>query len=206
MNYEILIQVLYSQNWQPIADVVVPVISEYATKHEYDIWVVKYSDTFSGFKKIEQIIEGIPNYKAIWSIDMDTLITNKEIKIESFIDDEHNFFICKDFNGINAGSFIVRNSVWSNTFLTYLLNKQGKPKMECEQNAIEEFIEEFPNHDKIKILPHPSINSYLYENYPECGKQTHETGQWEKGDLLLHLPGLPLHKRLNILNQIKDGL
>jgi hypothetical protein len=55
----------------------------------------------------------------------------------------------------------------------------------------------------MKILPHPSLNSYPYEHYPEFKNVTHEQGNWEEGDFLLHCPALPYEKRAEILRNAK---
>ena len=63
-----------------------------------------------------------------------------------------------------------------------------------EQAAITGMVRDWK---RSKFLPHPSINSYLYREYGENRPQTE--GQWFKGDFLLHLPGLPLSRRLAIV-------
>jgi hypothetical protein len=63
---------------------------------------------------------------------------------------------------------------------------------------------------KVKYLPHPSINSYRYELYAgyegdyfhDYMHIPHEYGQWEPGDLLLHLPGLSLEKRIEVFKEM----
>ena len=67
----------------------------------------------------------------------------------------------------------------------------------------------------IEILPHPSINSYLYEEYGDNygkivgvqkSKPTHIEGQWEPGDFALHLPGIPNSIRIEIFETIKTQI
>lgn len=204
----ICILILYSDSWKGLADIVLPNANEYAHKHGYYILFKSYPDVFSGYEKIRHInaIFKTLVVDAVWSLDLDTLITNHTKKIEDFIDNEHDYFICKDYNSINAGSFIIRKSEWSENFMQYVMEQEGKEKMYCEQNGIEAYMKEFPNDEKIKILPHPSINSYLYENYPDIPPQTHEQGEWIEGDFLLHLPGIGLEKRIEIMSKIKPKL
>lgn len=203
------VQILYTQSWQDVAVITIPVIQKYCELHNYNSIIRTYQNDFSGFEKLIRIKEAFQNdkYNAIWSLDCDTLITNSSIKIEKYIFDDKDFFITKDYNGINGGSFIIKNSEYGNWFLDECLKLQGEPKIYCEQDAFTEMIKRLNMFaDKIAILGHPSINSYLYENYPEIPTQTHEQGQWQRGDFLLHLPGIGMDKRLEILKDKKQHI
>lgn len=204
----ITVLILYTTSWQSLADMVIPNAKMYCDKNNYTLQVLEYNEPYPsdfGFNKIIEINNLFNNStKIVWSLDLDALITNKNIKIEDFLDDEHDFFICKDYNGINAGSFILRKSKWSENFINYILEQRNK--VYCEQDAIESYLDEFPNDEKIKILNHPSINSYLYELYPEIPKQTHEQGNWEIGDFVLHLPGMNMSKRVETFTKIKPEI
>ena len=85
------------------------------------------------------------------------------------------------------------------SFFDYILCCKGEPKMYCEQDAINKYLSEFPHDNNIKFLTHPSINSYLYENYPEIPAQEEEYGQWVPGNFVLHLPGMSQEKRIEIM-------
>jgi hypothetical protein len=51
----------------------------------------------------------------------------------------------------------------------------------------------------IKILEHPSINSYDYNLYPEFKDHSLTNGgQWNKNHFIFHAPGLKLEQRLDI--------
>jgi len=199
---KICLLILYTEGWMPIAKVVLPVATQYCKKHGYDFKFIcfpgEYPSNF-GFNKIRYIQEVFKGDCDIcWSLDLDTMITNHNIRVEDFLQDGKDFYITKDVNAHNAGSFIVKKSEWSKQFLEYLLQQKGKDGMHCEQNAIDKYIEENGT-DDICVLPHPSINSYHYELYPEFKNITHEQGNWEDGDFVLHLPGVGMDKRLEIL-------
>lgn len=209
---KIAILILYTESWQPLADIVLQNLHKYADankeRYGYDEIIIKYKNEFSGFEKIKKIQKHIGRYDAIWSLDLDALITNHKTNIEDFINDENDFYICEDYNGINAGSFIVKDSQWSQAFLNSALMRKGDSGVYCEQDAFSKLLSsDVPVYnEKVKILPHPSINSYLYESYPECGIQTHETGQWQEGDFVLHLPGIGMDKRIEIFKNTKITL
>jgi hypothetical protein len=205
---------VYTDNYMPLADVVIPVLQQYCVKNDYDLYTYNITGTevYYGYKKIEKLVSLLESNEVdlILCIDLDVLITNHSIKIESFIDNNHDFYITEDVNGLNAGSFIVRNTFWSIIFLKLILGQQAE--FECEQNAIEHLIK--PQHP-IKILSHPSINSYIYDEYgPTFGiisdrkieKPTHEEGNWEKGDFILHLPGIPIERRIEIFESLEKEI
>lgn len=196
---------LFTESWDALASIHLDNTKQYIRGKGYLRSSSIAPEPFDGFRKIEYCICVFNFYdvEAVWVRDVDSIITNMTVKVEDFMEDGKDLFICKDFNSINAGSFIIRKSAWSQNFLMYILEQQGKDGMDCEQNAIEAYMKEFPNDSKIKILPHPSINSYLYENYPEIPPQKHERGQWQEGDFVLHLPGIGMEKRKEILENIK---
>lgn len=204
----IVTQILYSEDWKPITDIAIPNMIEYSKKHGYS-YSPMCLDNYDNFDKIHTMYDTFNLYDVdfIFNRDADTLITNMTIPLESFIEEGKDLFITKDYNGINSGTFLVRKSAWSQNFITYVENQKGKDRIYGEQDAIVKYMNEFPNDEKIKILPQSSFNSYLYENYPEIPPQTEEQGQWVKGkSFLLHLPGLGMTKRLEILNDIKQHI
>lgn len=195
----------YTLDWMSMAEITVTNNEEYARLHKYSFIPEIFESNYSGYSKFETIQKLFlyTETDVVFSLDCDALITNHAITVEKFLDKEHDFYICKDYNGLNAGSFIIKKSQWSYQFINYVLDQKGKDGMYCEQNGIEAYMREYPNSEKTKILPHPSINSYLYENYPEIPLQTHQQGQWEASDMILHLPGIGYDKRLGILKNIK---
>jgi len=201
---KICFQLIYTADWVDLAKITVPNIVNYCRKHGYDWNIQSIQGRYSGYLKILNIqsLFAANDADVIVSLDCDTLITNYNIKIEDYLDDTHSFFICEDYNGLNAGVFVIKNSKWSADFLSYILQCEGQSGMYCEQDAILSYMKSFPNNENIKILPHPSINSYLYESYPEIPPQSHEQGQWVEGDYILHLPGMDNQTRIKILTQI----
>lgn len=200
-----IVSILYSKDWADIAEITVANAKSYCGKHGYKLDVIeldKWGCDY-GYYKLDVIKNLFKNNKAdiIWSIDADCLITNHNYKIEDFLEEEFDFFITKDVNGINGGSFISINTKWTIDFIEWLLKKRGQEKMHCEQDAIRAYMEEYPI-SPICVLPHPSINSYHYHLYPEFESITsEELGNWHSGNFVLHLPGISIEKRLEILKK-----
>jgi len=202
-----------SDCWKNLGDVVIPNMQAYCDKQGYGWLIDKIPPAFE-FYKINAIIAALQNfgYDLVLCLDLDTLITNHNVKVEDFVDSGHDFYITQDINEINAGAVIVRKSGWSINMLHQVLES----KAENEQNALKPFM----NDPKVKILPHPSINSYPYDEYAPSyglipgrtpllgieGKPTHEQGNWERGDFIMHLPGLTNARRIEIFNRTKEQI
>jgi hypothetical protein len=201
------IQTIYTSDWQPIADIVLRNFWEYADRHGYKLVVRRYAPPYPniGFQKLVEILDLFENNKCdiVWQLDLDSIITNHQIPVERYINDVHEVFITSGVNGINAGSFLIKNSQWSKGFIEYLLKQQGREGIHCEQDAIADYMKEY-NKNPIKIVPHPSFNSFDYSLYPEHQEVRLETeGHWHEGNLLLHLPGIGMDKRQEILKNQK---
>jgi hypothetical protein len=189
-------------DWVDIANVTVGNAEKYCGRHGYSLFHNVFPQPNNGYNKIRKAIDVLDKGSdAVWVLDADALITNHTLRIERYLTPKKSFFITKDINGINCGSFVVKKSKWAISFLEWLLKCEGKEKMYCEQDAVNYYMALFPREvdTHFSFLNHPSINSYLYELYPEYGKQTHEQGQWQQGDFVLHLPGVGMEKRLEIL-------
>jgi hypothetical protein len=200
----------YFPNYQSLADIVLPNLSGYCQKHGYKFLapVGKEKGDAYGFQKMKFLLDFLNKKEAdvVLCTDLDILITNYTKKFEDFAG-EGDLFITKDVNGINAGSFIVKNTERGRRLISDILSHNGRE--DNEQKAIQQHF----SHE-LTILPHPSINSYMYECYgaPCWGYQsghrerpTHEEGDWKPGDFLLHLPGLQMERRIKILtDRMKD--
>lgn len=203
----------HTTNWIPLADVTAPILQEYANKHGYELVVkeVLPYQKYTGIEKLRMMEDNLEDGDIAFVVDTDVLITNHKIKLDQFIDDEHDIFICRDINNVNTGTML-----WKWNAMGRLIHKHVKAQIEnesidCEQNYFEKRCNE-PSQmlTAIKVLPHPSINSMAYNYYkPSYGKigyqdgdevncPTHKQGHWEKGDFVLHCPGMKLADRIKI--------
>lgn len=199
----VLVVTTWCDRYKGIADVSLPNLFAYCDLHSYLPAVIKLDES-EGFhyKKHEFFKEALGGHShIIFYKDIDTKITNLSIPIESFIDDEHDLFITKDFGGINGGSLILKNTEGGRRVNYFILSQRNE--FNNEQEVIDHFINDPAFSPFVKILPHPSINSYPYEHYKEFKDVTHEQGQWQEGDFLIHTPALELSKRAEILKNAK---
>ena len=206
---------MWADNFKRIADISLPNFKAYCERHGYDLKELKIdSERFHYQKHIFLKEFLLTDVEVVFYIDIDAIITNQSLPVESFLDDEHDFYTTKDINEINTGTFILKNTEWGKWFNGLIL---GESKYyNNEQNVINAFHNTPFVKNKFKILPHPSINSYPYEYYyPSYGyigwedgdkantKPTHQQGNWEEGDFVMHVPGLELNQRAEILKNTK---
>lgn len=191
----------YTPSFQALADVTLPNIRRYCDRHGYDLMAhcggeFGASEMLIGLRKTGMACSLLPLFDALFVIDIDVLITNHTIRLESFLDDEHIFFVAHDDNhGLNAGAYIIRNAGNGKAFLRHVLAEPLEPG-ECEQDAMRKVLAQPLFTGFCKVLPHPSINSYLYSEYRQI--KSHEEGQWQPGDFVLHLPGMTNERRIEI--------
>ncbi len=209
---KIIVAILYTESWKDIAAITCSNAKKYCDKHGYEFESLEYPEPCKsdfGYGKLELIKEIFRANEAdiVWSMDCDTLICRHDIRIEDLLDNEHDAYFTKDYNGLNCGSFIFKNTECSKELLELALGMKGKLNMHCEQDAFSEvLLKSSILHiiDRVKILPQSSINSYMYELYQEIPPQTEEQGQFIPGkSFVLHLPGLGLEHRHQILSTTK---
>ncbi len=202
----------YTNSWEELAALVIPNLQRYADKHGYDLHVEKYQDGNVDFVKTKTALKLLENYDLVFCLEADMLIMNHTKRVTDFIDSRHDFYICKDINGVNGGSFIIMGTEHGERFLKETNKKEGEFK--TEQN-VWETLEKYPNHDSMVLfLKHPSINSIPYKYYHNFGyinyqgqlEPTHEMGNFAIGDFILHLPGKPLEERIKIFNELKQHI
>lgn len=195
----------YSPSYKALADISLPNLSEYCARHGYYMWVENIENDKWEYVKHEMFKRLFEEgFDLIWYKDVDSVITNMRIPITDFIDEGHDFFITKDVNELNGGSVVIKNTDWGRVFNKAVLNNKGI--LDNEQNAYVSLYEGAKPGivNTMKILPHPSINSYdysLYQEFPNIRKR--KEGHWHEGDFVLHTPGAPMEVRLNTLKNVK---
>lgn len=204
---KVAVTTFYTKSYDKLAEITISAMKDYCEKHGYYFnSTILNDDERCHFVKTKDTLELFDKeFDVVMAIECDALITNPEIKVESFIDTEHSIFLTKDINGPNSGIIICRNTGYAKEFLNFIQSK--KDFYGDEQNLFEQY-----QHNCIKYLTHPSINSFPYKYYePSYGKigykegdkiekPTHEQGDWEDGDFIMHLPGITLQKRIEIFN------
>ncbi len=210
----IAVTVFYTESYLPLAAITIPVLEMWCKKHKYHFNEhIITNETFPHFVKTNDAKELLDaGYDYVFALECDMLLTNLNYKIEDFINDTHDFFITKDMNGFNSGSFIVRNSDWGKAWLDFI-NRRNTGTND-EQDVIIQYADSSIFESKICVLGHPAINSIPYEYYDSRGyvnfngqpMPTHEQGCWRRNDFCVHLPGKTLLDRINIFSELQKHI
>ena len=223
---------LHDANYQPLADLTWHQNKlEYAKMHGYKTFC--RTDNFVpgsgvGYQKIHFIKELLatrPDVEWFWWTGTDTMITNFATRIEDRILSAYHFIVCLDVNGINADSFLVRNSPEGRAYIDHLLalEEECNKHWDVEQRAVAISLglpvtadqrwntpganvvnEQYRN--IVKLMPQRYMNSFNYQLYDY--KDTHDRmgmdGNWAVGDWLIHWPAIQLPNRIQLFNFYKD--
>ncbi len=195
----------FTPSFHALSEVTVPNIRRYCDRQGYGL--VFWSDVDKpendprpfGFRKTERVLELLrasPRGDILCVIDLDILFTNMTRRLEEFLDNENDLFFTHDVNGLNAGVYMIRATLGTQKFLEDAIGRWGQPGVFGEQDAIRDALKVNGFAGLAKIVPHPSFNSFLYEEYGQA--MAHEEGQWEPGDCVLHLPGRSNARRIEI--------
>ncbi len=169
-----------------------------------------------GFQRIKLIRDILDEPNApdlvVWQ-GCDTIITNPNVAIEDITESHHladyHLYITYDVHGLNADSFVLRNTEWARQWLDFILSKEPEYRRDCwsEQRVMQHCWQDERWLYRIITLPQSVLNSYAYDPlYKPWDKTT--PGQFKKGHFLLHLPGLDKEHRLHILShpQMKEAM
>jgi len=161
------------------------------------------------FQKIDFMLDVLSNSdidSVLWT-DTDSMITNFNIPLEDLLYDGHDMTITTDWNGINSGTFLVRNTVRIKNYLKMILDNEPVYKTHefYEQGVIMDTYNHYKN--MIKIVPQRFMNAYWLPLYhPDENKDLKDklgfNGQWRPGDFIIHAPGQPNSVRMSLFEQV----
>lgn len=215
----------HDENYRELASVTVPVKEAYCQKWGYE-FVCRTSDFFYnntyngnpsdlliGFEKLKMVLdvfEERPHLDWIHWSGTDVLITNYNVRLENIVDDDYHIVVCFDGNGMNVDSMLIKNSKVGRGLMRWILDNVENYRHHWwyEQQAMIDFYFQDPlGKDIIKALPQRVMNSYIYDLYPEWRTKPHidhtgHDGDWQEGDFMLQLPGLPTQQRIDIMKEI----
>lgn len=193
-------------NYNTLSNLTWPNKIEYCKRHNY-LYFHKNKDFVGnivmGFEKIYYILNLLQTsdeFDWLWFVGCDTLIMNFEIKIENIINgvsEDKFFIIAKDIHGLNADSFLIKNSKSGLDFLYFTWDKMKEynNKWPYEQGVWWDYYEDYKH--GIELIPQYLINSYDYSLYG----MNYEPGQYRDESLLIHWPGLDLNKRIELYHK-----
>ena len=69
----------------------------------------------------------LPKYDFLLYMDVDTIISNFDVRLEDIVDYEYDQILAADKNGLNCGVWMIRNTEWSLWFLDEMWSQSHKP-------------------------------------------------------------------------------
>ena len=110
----------------------------YADRHGYDmIYDEKIVDASrpASWSKILAMRKYLPKYDFLLYMDVDTIISNFDVRLEDIVDYEYDQILAADKNGLNCGVWMIRNTEWSLWFLDEMWS-QSQPLARHRGNVV----------------------------------------------------------------------
>lgn len=197
---------LYTESMQSVADLTIPSHVEFASKNGWDQCAILAEQENCLWDKMQLICDYLnKDYDVVMWIDVDALITNTSWSVDWILkEDKHaDIFLTSDVNGLNAGVMLIRNTDRAKAFF-YACTNYGKTlfgdRPNGEQQSIRHFSLAYPYDGIVHYLTDQrTLNSYYPELYKYPGS---ELAHWTPGDFILHLPGTPNEKRVEIFTEV----
>lgn len=195
---------VYDKSFEQLANLTIKNKKDYCEKHGYDF--IEYTNDAPlnkhvAFNKFKSVLQNLTYYDWIFYNDVDSLIMNYNIKIEDFIDNNYEFIITYDINGINSGQWLIKNTDWALNFINKVYNRNEFDSFGtwADQIALcNTWLYSGEAMQKTKVVPQKLFNSYLYENFGKNDQGESPRwpqGQFKTGDFCLHLCGLDFERR-----------
>jgi mannan polymerase II complex MNN10 subunit len=210
---KIAIVTLFDHNYSELAKMSIKNKIEYANKHNYDF--IYFDDVidktrppqWSKVKAVESILK---DYDWVWWIDIDALIMEFDIMLESLIDDDYDMiFTSNKYSYLSSGSCFFKNTHISFDFLKDCYDL----KLDClkdvnvsvfdhEQQSMRQLILNVDKYkSKSKLIDERSCNSFcVTENaqvlsvYPYWNS---DSNIYQKGDFVIQFCGRSFSERIN---------
>jgi hypothetical protein len=156
--------------------------------------------TSAGQERTSFMRDALDSYDTdwLWFLGADTLITNMTIDIRDLCDDEFDFIIAEDINGINNDSFLLKASNASRRFLRRVAGRRDVPH---DQAAMSEEMHECGM--RTKLVGQRLFNSFKYDEY---NYGPYPEGDWQDGDFVLHMPGMSNQRRFELMLEFSDKI
>ncbi len=186
----------YSASCESLAAASVPNKAAYASHHGYACHFDRIES--GGWSKMAALLRYLPRYDVVLLIDLDTIIMNLSIGVESLA--AADLTVSQDAHGLNMGVSVWRRSGWSIDFATKIFSRKGHWHSSVyEQDSVAYFLPLEPR-ERWQVLPQRSMNSYCYGFYQHFFPHGHPLGEYQPGDFLIHLPGMSNESRIDFIN------
>lgn len=224
----ICIVVMYTDNYSKMASITVENnIKLYCNLHNYGLYIDQYKtvDSSRSFQwhKIKLCKELLLTNKYEWLffLDIDCLIMNSSIRLESFIDENYSYILpshcmpaqdtpittVDGVQNIISSQFFVRNNEKGIAILNAIWDANNGidiNEFDHEGRATRIVINSEQFKDDIKIIEEHLLNRFWYFNNPYMlnhfkGINDHV---WQPGDFIVHVTGYPVDERTKLLSDL----
>lgn len=200
---------MWDEGQSGLAAITSPNKAAYCRRHGYD-WLPRTSGFAPGrpvaWSKIPFIRDALADHDWVFWSDVDSLVMDPSVPLESLLQTQADLVITEDVNGINSGSFLLRRCEWSRAFLDALWSHPDTSEFQkdyalwtdrlWENRAFWHLLRRREHHRHLLVLPQRQLNSYPGRPYPEA-----PGSGYRPGDFILHLPGLSNTRRVRILTE-----
>ena len=208
--------------WEEFGARASAMMDSYASANKYSrvCLTERISDMkWMGWDKIKLCLDLISTCDVLFCLDTDLFVMNHNVTVEQYLDNDNDIYIPRDHDNINIGVVILKNTPFVLEFLNHVWQsrKSFPDEFQMEQAAWWASMKQYRFH-RMKILPQKGINSYPYWDpifvgrfgLPESEKTYHTrqfdpvvqriNGSYTTGDLIFHMPGIPMDRRYEYLN------
>lgn len=172
---------------------------EYCLRWQHQIVIRKIIPNPWGWKPliVKDLLNEIHDNDWIWFMGADTLIMNQTIDVRRFIDEQYDFIIGRDYNGINNDVFFLKKTVASINFIDEIIKLISV--CNSDQEAMIQLMNKIPDL-KSCIVSQKLFNAYLYDTEPAYASYPRGyEGNFAHGDFVLHFPGMDNIRRQQLL-------
>lgn len=212
---KIAIVTLYDKNYFEFAKYSVPNKLQYANIHKYDLICfegVLDPNRTAHWSKIKAIQYALNDYDWVWWIDIDSIVMNFDIKLESIIDENYDMiFTSNEHSFLSNGSSFFKSSELVKNFLSesYELKldylKDINPNVfDHEQQPMRRLLKNEKKYlDKTKFVDERTCNSFCKTNNPDVLKYYPRWNEgkniYQDGDFVIQFCGRTIAERLNVM-------
>jgi len=219
-----------TSNIKDLADLTDAPKREYCERHGYKFFILTEHDfviktePFSHYMDwnkayyIRDLFNDNPDIEWILLSEADATITNLTIPMEEKIDNDYHIIVPVDRLNLNSGNILIRNSEQGRAYIQALIDSAPEyedmmshgAKVEHQwgiQQWIIDTIDQYA--DIVKIVPQKYMNSYQPEIYDYADVSVDilgTSGVWEKGDWILHWPGIRNDVRVREAHKLPEKI
>lgn len=201
----------YDDMYANVGNLTAYVNNLYCFRRGYEHKICRYGFDVTrpmAWSKILFIRQTLLDYKWVLWVDADAMVTNHDIKIETFMQNGGDVFICRDLPTqpmFNTGVMLFRHcdftlklldAIWNHTKLAY--------DFHGDQKALVEMYETGNLNGRLVWYDTRAFNSPVLVKPETLNGEPKEKYEWVKGDYVAHCSGLTIGRKLSEMIRINN--